>query len=503
MDITQTAPISPRPTDIVVVASRENNLRDVSVRIPRDRITVFTGVSGSGKSSLVFDTIAAESQRQLADTYSSFVRNRMPQFAKPDADRIDNLPVSIVVDQRRFSANARSTVGTATDISPLLRLLFSRVGMPFVGYSNSFSFNDPHGMCPACEGLGVVSRIDEEALLDMSLSLDQGAIRFPTFAPGTWRWKRYVHSGLFDRAKPIREYGPEELELLLRGENITPPNPDPDFPKTGVFEGIIPRFRRSYLTSDSAGIARGDRAELARVVSHGSCPACAGTRLSETARSCLIGESSIADYLALPVTELATRIETITEPSVETVVTSIRSRLGDLERVGLGYLTLDRASGTLSGGEAQRVKLVRHLGSSLTGLLYILDEPSTGLHPADVHRLNELLRDLRDRGNTVLVVEHDPDVIHIADHVVDMGPGAGVDGGTNVYQGDLAGLLRADTPTGRYLREPRILKPDTRRPTGSIRSATPPATICATCRCGFPRACSRWSRAWPAPGKAR
>ncbi|WP_017571411.1 ATP-binding cassette domain-containing protein [Nocardiopsis halotolerans] len=461
----------PRPTStdgIVVEGARTHNLRGVDVRVPRNRITVFTGVSGSGKSSLVFDTIAAESRRQLNDTHDSFTRNRMPRHGRPDADRIDNLSVAVVLDQRRPSANARSTVGTATDIAPLVRLLFSRIGEPAAGLSHVFSFNDPRGMCPECQGLGTVDRVDEEALIDPDLSLDEGAIRFPTFAPGTWRWKRYVHSGLFDRTRPVRDYTPAERELLLHADGVRAPDPDPEFPKTGLFEGVVPRLTRAYLTSETRGLPERVRAELDRVVSSGPCPACGGARLNPAALACRIGPHSIADWCAMPVTELAGVVRGIDVARVRPLTAALVERLGYLDRVGLGYLGLGRASGTLSGGEAQRVRLVRQMGGSLTGLTYVFDEPSTGLHPADVHRLTDLMRRLRDKGNTVLVVEHDPDVIAFADHVVDMGPGAGRDGGRVVYEGPVSGLPGADTPTGRYLRSPRTVRGAVRRPTGGI-----------------------------------
>ncbi|WP_159945056.1 ATP-binding cassette domain-containing protein [Nocardiopsis sp. FR6] len=454
---------------IVVRGARTHNLRGVDVRVPHHRITVFTGVSGSGKSSLVFDTIAAEARRQLNDTHDSFVRNRLAAPARPEADRIDHLSVAVVLDQRRLTANARSTVGTATDIAPLVRLLFSRLGEPSAGLSHAFSFNDPRGMCPECQGLGTVDRVDVAALVDPDLSLDEGAIRFPTFAPGTWRWKRYVHSGLFDRAKPVRDYTARERELLLYAEKVRPPDPDPEFPKTGTFEGVVPRFTRAYLTSDSPRLSARVRAALDRVVSSGPCPACGGARLNRAALESRIGGRTIADWCALPATELAGVVAGIGAARVGPVTEALVERLGHLDRVGLGYLSLDRPSGTLSGGEAQRVRMVRCMGGSLTGLTYVFDEPSTGLHPADVHRLTDLMRGLRDRGNTVLVVEHDPDVIRHADHVVDMGPGPGRHGGRVVYEGPVAGLSGADTPTGRYLREPRAVRRTVRTPTGSIR----------------------------------
>ncbi|WP_053107297.1 excinuclease ABC subunit UvrA [Nocardiopsis sp. SBT366] len=451
---------------ITVTGARENNLRGVDLTLPRERLVVFTGVSGSGKSSLVYGTIAAESQRQLNEAHDSFTRSRMAHLGVPDADRLENLTVTLAVDQRRFGGNARSTLGTATDLAPLLRLLFSRIGRPWAGYSPAFSFNDPSGMCPECEGLGAVRRVDADALLDDTLSLDEGAIRLRTFAPGTWRWKRYVHAGLFDRRKPVGRYTSEERDLLLRAEGVRPPDPDPEFPVTGVFEGVVPRITRSLL--DVAKLRQTDRDELERVVWRGTCPECEGARLNPAALACRIGRHNIADLCALPVSLLAPEIAEIDDPRVAPVTAALLERLHGLEEVGLGYLSLDRHSATLSGGEAQRVRLVRHLGGALTGLTYVLDEPSSGLHPADVHRLTGLLRRLRDKGNTVLVVEHDPDVIAVADHVVDLGPGAGNEGGRVVYEGSVEGLRRAATPTGRYLRQPRSVRSRTRTPDGSV-----------------------------------
>ncbi|MEU3019195.1 ATP-binding cassette domain-containing protein [Nocardiopsis sp. NPDC007018] len=450
---------------ITVTGARENNLRDVDLTLPRERLTVFTGVSGSGKSSLVYDTIAAESQRQLNEAHDSFTRSRMAHLGVPDADRLENLTVTVAVDQRRFGGNARSTLATATDLAPLMRLLFSRIGRPRAGYSPAFSFNDPSGMCPECEGLGRVRRVDADALLDDALSLDEGAIRLRTFAPGTWRWKRYVHSGLFDRTLPVGRFTPDERRLLLHAEGVKAPRADPEFPVSGVFEGVVPRITRSLL---DAPLKPGDREELERVVRRGPCPACDGARLNPAALACRIGPHNIADLYALPVSGLRPLIGDIDDPEVAPVTGALLERLRGLEEVGLGYLSLDRHSATLSGGEAQRVRLVRHLGGALTGLTYVLDEPSAGLHPADVHRLTGLLRRLRDKGNTVLVVEHDPNVIAVADHVVDLGPGAGAEGGRVVYQGSVAGLRRAATPTGRYLRRPRAVRARTRVPDGAV-----------------------------------
>ena len=446
--------------EIVVRGARENNLRDVDLRLPFGKITVFTGVSGSGKSSLVFDTIAAESQRQLNETMPAFVRNRLPQLGKPDVDELANLSVSVLIDQRRFGGNARSTVGTATDLAPLLRLIYSRIGEPHVGYSNVFSFNQPAGMCPRCQGLGVVDDIDADALIDRSRSLNDGALTFPSFAVCSAYWKRYVYSGLFDNDRPLSRWPRALLDELLYAEPRRLQDPPPQWYASSEYEGVVPRFRRLYLSGRTAvadKIKRRYRQEFERVVTTAACPECGGGRLRREVLTCRIDGRNIADASALPVDELVGFIRSIHDRSVAPVLESLITGLEHLIEIGLGYLSLDRVSATLSGGEAQRVKLVRHLGSSLTRLTYILDEPSTGLHPADVHRLIELLTRLRDKGNTVLVVEHDPDLIKLADHVVDLGPEAGEGGGEVVFQGTLAGLRRSATATGRYLRQtPRL-----------------------------------------------
>jgi excinuclease UvrABC ATPase subunit len=449
---------------IRVVRAREHNLRDVSLAIPHGRITAFTGVSGSGKSSLVFDVIAAESQRQLHETFPAFVRHRLPQLGRPDVDALENLTVAVVIDQNPFGGNARSTVGTATDIAPALRLLFSRVGRPSVGYSNVFSFNDPAGMCPECAGLGTVQRIDVGELLDERLSLNEGAIRFPTYAPGTVYWKRYVHAGLFDPDKPLHRYTERERDLLLHAEDVKLPDPPAEWPPSSPYVGILPRFRRRYLTSDAPRDRRVHAAEFDRVVRSGPCPACAGDRLNPRVLRCRIAGHSVADLSRMQVDRLLPVVEQVRDRSVAPVVEAVATGLRHLTAIGLGYLSLDRVTSSLSGGEAQRVKMVRHLGSSLTGLTYVLDEPTVGLHPADVHRLAALLTRLRDAGNTVLVVEHDPALIGLADHVVDLGPGAGADGGRVVFTGSVAGLRRAATATGRHLRAVRRLTGRRRTP---------------------------------------
>lgn len=458
--------LTPPADAIRIRGARENNLRNVTVDVPKKRICVFTGVSGSGKSSLVFDTIAAESQRQLNDTFSTFVRHRLPHHAQPDADALENLSPAIVVDQRRLGGNARSTVGTATDIQALLRLLFSRVGQPFVGYSNVFSFNHPEGMCLECEGLGKVATVDFDRLFDRERSLNQGAIRFSAFAVGGYRWKRYVLSGLFDNDKPLKNYSPEEWETLVHADDVPVTRPLPGWPPTSRYEGVLPRIRRNFLSKQFDDIKGLDREEWARLVTRGPCPACHGARLNPQVLGCRIAGRHVADWDAMEASELIAVVRAVDAPLAATVVPALVERLQHLVGIGLGYLSLDRETATLSGGESQRVKMVRHLGSSLTDMSYIFDEPSVGLHARDVARLNDLLGQLRDKGNTVLVVEHDPDVIAVADHVIDMGPGAGKAGGEVVYQGDLAGLLQADTPTGRCLSRSVQLNSTPRQATG-------------------------------------
>lgn len=447
---------------IQVIGAREKNLKNINVKIPKKRITVFTGVSGSGKSSLVFDTIAAESQRLLNETYSSFIRHRLPHYGQPHVDSIENLPVAIIIDQKRIGGNARSTVGTITDIYSLLRLLFSRVGNPFIGYSNAFSFNNPLGMCPECEGLGKVDTVNIERLLDKDKSLNEGAILFPTFEPGGWRLKRYIHSGFFDNDKRIRDYTKEELELLLFKSDIKVTTTDPEWPKTSLYEGLIPRIERSFLKKEEGEAAKYKEA-VTKIVAKEVCPGCGGTRLHPAALECKINNKNIADCVEMQITDLLDFIRTITIPRAATMVTAISNRLEHLISIGLGYLSLNRETSTLSGGESQRIKMVRQLGSSLTDITYIFDEPSIGLHPHDVNKINALLKMLRDRGNTVLIVEHDPDIIKIADYIIDMGPKAGINGGKISYQGSFDGLVQSDTLTGKYLRSQIRLKKNVRK----------------------------------------
>lgn len=457
-----------------VRGARERNLNNVSLSIPSKKITVFTGVSGSGKSSLVFDTIAAESQRQLNESYSSFIRHRLPQYGQPDVDGIENLPVSFVISQKRLGGNARSTVGTITDIYSLLRLLYSRMGTPYVGLAEVFSFNNPKGMCKTCGGTGKVDSIDLDRLLDKEKSLSEGAIRFPTFEPGGWRLRRYVHSGMFDNGKKLKDFSAQEMDLLLHTTGVKPPHPDPQWPKTAVYEGVIARIERSFLHGESEERLR-HRKRIEAIVSRGTCPDCRGHRLSPEVLSSLVGGKSIGECTAMQADDLLAFLKGLEHPAkVKPIFSALRNQLEQMVSIGLGYLSLNRETSTLSGGESQRIKLLRQLGSSLTGVAYILDEPSIGLHPYDVDRVNDLLRLLRDKGNTLLVVEHDPDVIRTADHVVDMGPRAGTAGGNIVFQGSYDGLRQADTLTAKHLSRTVSFKKKLRKPLGyiSIEGAT-------------------------------
>ena len=447
---------------INVVGVREKNLKNIDIEIPKKKITVFTGVSGSGKSSLVFDTIAAESQRQINETYSSFIRHRLPHYGQPDVDSIKNLSVAIIINQKRIGGNSRSTVGTITDIAPLLRLLFSRIGKPFVGYSDSLSFNNPTGMCMHCDGLGKVDSINIDKLLDKNKSLNEGAILFPTFKPGGWRLKRYIHSGLFDNDKKIKDYNEKELDLLLNKTDIKIETDDPEWPKTSLYEGLIPRIERSFLKKED-GERDKYKKEINKIVTKEICPVCRGARLNEKILSCKINRKNIADCTKMPINDLIIFMKEIKEQFIQTVLKALISRLEHLEYIGLGYLRLDRETSSLSGGESQRIKMVKQLGSSLTGLTYIFDEPSIGLHPHDIDRINKLLKMLRDKGNTVLIVEHDPDIIKIADYIIDMGPKAGTEGGNIVYKGTPEGLLKSNTLTGKALQYKPHIKLHTRK----------------------------------------
>src|SRR5450755_78255 len=481
---------------IRVHGARVNNLKDVSVEIPKRRLTVFTGVSGSGKSSLVFSTIAAESQRMINETYSAFVQGFMPTLARPEVDVLEGLTTAIIVDQQRMGADARSTVGTATDANAMLRILFSRLGQPHIGSPNAFSFNVPSvrasgaitiergagktvrqtftrtgGMCPRCEGLGTVSDIDLTQLFDDSKSLAEGAITIPGYTvDGFWTVRPFTESGFLDPNKPIRKYTKKELHDFLHREPTR-------VKVNGVnvaYEGLIPKVQKSFLSKDREALQPHIRAFVDRAVTFTTCPECGGTRISEAARSSRIGGINIAAACAMQISDLAEWVRGRDEPSVAPLLAALQQTLDSFVEIGLGYLSLDRLSGTLSGGEAQRVKMIRHLGSSLTDVTYVFDEPTTGLHPHDIQRMNDLLLRLRDKGNTVLVVEHKPETIAIADHVVDLGPGAGTAGGEVVFEGTIEDLRAGGTVTGRHLEDRVALAETVRTPTGTleIRGAT-------------------------------
>jgi excinuclease UvrABC ATPase subunit len=453
---------------ITVTGARENNLRDVSVRVPKRQITAFVGVSGSGKSSLVFDTIAAEAQRQLNETFSAFVRGFLPKLGQPDADLIENLSTAIVVDQKRLGGGARSTLGTVTDIHPLLRLLFSRRSTPHVGYGYAFSFNVPQGMCPDCKGIGQKIQLDHDAFFDTDKSLNEGAIQHKSWAVDSWYWHTYAQSGKFDNDKPLRDYTDEEWQLLLFGadEKVTLRTVGRKSMQVD-FEGVETKFNRLFVDVEEA--SEGKRDAVARYTTSVRCPGCGGTRLAEAARTATVGGHTLPSRTALDLDSLRDLLLTLRDDEVGPVVDEAVARVTALIDMGLGYLTLDRETSTLSGGESQRIKMVRHLGSSLVDVMYVFDEPTIGLHPRDVGRMNALLHRLRDKGNTVLVVEHDSDVITAADHVVELGPQAGTEGGRIVYEGDVAGLASSGTLTGEFLHRPVTLREAPRTPTGRLR----------------------------------
>ena len=475
---------------IRVHGARVNNLKDVSVELPKRRLTVFTGVSGSGKSSLVFGTIAAESQRLINETYSAFVQGFMPTLARPEVDVLEGLTTAIIVDQERMGADARSTVGTATDANAMLRILFSRLGRPHIGSPNAFSFNVPSvrasgaitvergdrktvratftrtgGMCQRCEGRGSVTDFDLSQLYDDSKSLNEGALTIPGYSIDGWFGRIFSGCGFFDPDKPIRKFTKTELHDLLYKEptrikvdniNLT-------------YEGLIPRMQKSFLSKDREALQPHIRAFVDRAITFAACPECGGTRLSEAARSSRIGGVNIADACAMQISDLAEWVGGLDEPSVAPLLAALQQTLDSFAEIGLGYLSLDRPSGTLSGGEAQRTKMIRHLGSSLTDVTYVFDEPTIGLHPHDIKRMNGLLLQLRDKGNTVLVVEHKPEAIVIADHVVDLGPGAGTAGGEVVFEGTVGALRASGTLTGRHLDDRACLKPSVRTPSGALK----------------------------------
>ncbi|MGW3989466.1 ATP-binding cassette domain-containing protein [Streptomyces sp. NPDC004830] len=477
---------------IRVHGARENNLKDVSIEIPKRRLTVFTGVSGSGKSSLVFDTIAAESQRLINETYSAFLQGFMPNRARPEVDVLDGLTTAIAVDQQRMGGDPRSTVGTATDANAMLRILFSRLAEPHIGPPSAYSFNTASvsasggirvergaektrtvkatfsrtgGMCTRCEGRGKVSDIDLTQLYDDSKSISEGAFTIPSWkSDNVWTVGLYAQSGFLDPDKPIRRFTKKEMQAFLYGEPTK-------VKVNGVnltYEGLIPKIQKSFLSKDKEAMQPHIRAFVERAVTFTTCPECDGTRLSEAARNSRIGELSIADACAMEIRDLAEWVRQLAEPSVAPLLTALQGTLDSFVEIGLGYLALDRPAGTLSGGEAQRVKMIRHLGSSLTDVTYVFDEPTVGLHPHDIQRMNDLLLRLRDKGNTVLVVEHKPEAIEVADHVVDLGPGAGTAGGAVCFEGTVEGLRRADTVTGRHLDDRARIKESVREPTGAL-----------------------------------
>lgn len=452
-----------RMADIVVHGLTQNNLKHVTFRIPKEKITVFTGVSGSGKSSIVFDTIAAESQRQMSAAYPAFVRSRLPKYPKPAVERIDNLTASIIVDQSSLGGNARSTVGTISGLYASLRLLFSRIGKPAAGTASYFSFNDPNGMCRTCSGLGKVTKVDIGVILDPDKSWNEGCVKDSLYRPDAWYWKQYAQSGLFDLDKPVREYTKEEYNLLLYGSRDGGGEPeDPKVP------GLYNFFTKKLLNRDISNKSRHTREKSQSLVTETECTACHGKRLNEAALRCRINGYSIADMCGMELTQLREVLSQISDQTVSVLVDTLIEGLDRMIDIGLPYLHLNRETPSLSGGEAQRLKLVRYMGSSLTGMTYIFDEPSAGMHPRDVGRMNRLLMQLRDKGNTVLVVEHDKDVISIADHVIDVGPMAGQNGGEIVFEGSFRELLCADTLTGKAMRQSLPLKPAPRRPAGSL-----------------------------------
>jgi excinuclease UvrABC ATPase subunit len=479
---------------IRVQGARENNLKNISLELPKRRLTVFTGVSGSGKSSLVFGTIAAESQRLINETYSAFLQGFMGSIGRPDVDVLDGLTTAIIVDQERMGANSRSTVGTATDVNAMLRVLFSRLGDPHIGPASAFSFNIPTsetsgsrttstgqtsvieneiylgGMCPRCEGMGTINDIDLTQLYDDSKSIKEGALTIPGYTPDGWGVRIFAESGFVDGDKPIRDFSPEMLQDFLYKE--------PTKVKIGAmnltYQGLVPNIQKSFLSKDVEAMQPHIRAFVERAVTFQPCPECGGTRLSAAARSSKIKGISIADACSMQISDLAEWVRAIDDPSVAPLLTGLRETLDSFVNIGLGYLSLDRPAGTLSGGEAQRTKMIRHLGSSLTDVTYVFDEPTIGLHPHDIQRMNELLLRLRDKGNTVLVVEHKPETISIADHVVDLGPRAGTAGGEIQFEGTVADLRKSDTLTGRHLDDRAALKSEVRQQMGAleIRGAT-------------------------------
>ena len=454
-------------TYIKIKGARENNLKNLTLSIPKRQITVFTGVSGSGKSSLVLDTIAAQSRRELTDTFPSFIQQYLPKYHRPHVDSITGLPIAIVVDQKKPAQNSRSTVGTYTDIYSFMRLLFSRIGEPFVGYSDSFSFNHPQGSCPRCSGLGEIRELDIHKLVDFDKSLnDEDTIHYIAFHKGGWRWIRYARSGLFDLDKKIRDYTPEELQLFLHSPQIKLKNPPPGWPRTAKYEGLIPRMYRSIINSEEGLL---HSAVLNPMLIMGTCPDCGGTRLNPKVLQCKINGLNIAEACHMSITRLNQWIASLTNPLAAELKSAISQRLGALEEIGLGYLSLDRPIGTLSGGEAQRCRIAKYINSSLTDVMYILDEPTVGLHNHDIERMKQSVRKLRDHGNTILIVEHHPEMIRIADHIIELGPAAGDQGGHVIYQGTYQDLLRSNTATGTTINQHPQPNTSPRKPTSFFR----------------------------------
>jgi excinuclease ABC A subunit len=453
---------------IKIRGARENNLKNVSLDIPKRKITVFTGVSGSGKSSLVFGTIAAESQRLINETYPAFVQQFMPHYGQPDADELENISAAIIVDQQRLGGNSRSTVATVTDAAQMLRVIFSRAAEPKLGAPGLYSYNDPRGMCPDCEGIGQVAAMDMSAVIDESKSLNQGALLPKDFAVDSWWWEIYANSGLFDMDKPVSKFTAEERENLLNlddGRKIK-------VGKIGLtYEGVVAKLKKGLGSKDPENLQPHVRVEYDKIFTRATCPACGGARLNAAALASKVNGKSIAECSAMQVSDLAPFVRSIEAPAIKPMIAALAARLENLVTIGLGYLSLDRESSTLSGGESQRVKMVRHLGSSLTDITYVFDEPSVGLHPHDVGPLAGLMQQLRDKGNTVLIVEHKPDMIAIADHVVDMGPFAGSKGGEIVYEGDFDGLLKSGTLTGNHMKKHQPIKTEGRKAKGQLKIA--------------------------------
>ncbi|AZZ60097.1 excinuclease ABC subunit UvrA [Oenococcus sp. UCMA 16435] len=453
---------------IDVKGARENNLKDLNLKIPKYKTTVFVGLSGAGKSSLVFDTIAALSRRELNETFASFTQQYLPKYGQPHVDEIDHLPVAIVIEQKKIGENARSTVGTYTGAYSLLRLLFSRISRPFIGYSDTFSFNMPKGMCPNCQGLGYIDDIDEDLLIDKNESLNQGAIKFVSFGPDTWRWRRYVNSGLFDNDKPVKDFTDQEWQLLMYAPQQQLKHPGPKFPKSALYEGIVPRIRRSILHKKEA---QHHQAAISKIVTHHACPICNGSRLNSTVLGNHINGKNIAEVCSMSLKDLSDFLDTISATLTTDLIRELQVKLHSMIDIGLGYLSLARGTNSLSGGEAQRIKISKYLNSSLSDMVYILDEPSVGLHPHDIDLVKKGLTRLRNKGNTILLVEHNPLMMSFADYVVELGPVAGASGGQLTFQGTYEELLNSDCLTGKWIRQKIIFKTKVRKNSNFIQLA--------------------------------